>query len=179
MFFQTMNTSKMKHQLVTVILLLTGGVGSLAAPVGTAFTYQGSLTDGTNPANGTYDFRFTLYDGAASPARIGMPLTNGAVAVSGGLFGVVLDFGPGAFAGEARWLEIGVRTNGGAGFTLLSPRQAINAVPYALDAATADSVPATHLTGTIADAQLSALPAWCASKARWGISAAAARDLPI
>ncbi len=32
-----------------------------ADPVSTAFTYQGRLVDGGNPANGLYDFEFTLY----------------------------------------------------------------------------------------------------------------------
>jgi hypothetical protein len=29
-----------------------------AAPLGTAFTYQGRLTDGASPANGSYDLQF-------------------------------------------------------------------------------------------------------------------------
>ena len=36
---------------------------ALSTPVfaiGNAFTYQGSLTDATIPANGTYDLQFTL-----------------------------------------------------------------------------------------------------------------------
>jgi hypothetical protein len=28
----------------------------------TAFTYQGRLSDGANPANGTYQMQFALYD---------------------------------------------------------------------------------------------------------------------
>jgi hypothetical protein len=49
-----------------------------------------------------------------------------------GLFLAVLDFGSEAFDGSPRWLEIGVRTNGsGNDYTLLSPRQAIKAEPYA------------------------------------------------
>ena len=51
---------------------------------------------------------------------------------------VLLDFGNGTFSGAARWLEIGVRTNGSSGsYTLLSPRQAITATPYAILANTA------------------------------------------
>src|SRR5437870_7471033 len=37
----------------------------------TAFTYQGKLTDGGAPANGTYDLQFTLFDGAS--AQVGAP----------------------------------------------------------------------------------------------------------
>jgi hypothetical protein len=32
---------------------------------GTAFTYQGRLNDGANPANGSYDLAFALYDAAS------------------------------------------------------------------------------------------------------------------
>ena len=43
----------------TLILLLAilnfACVAATAAPLGTAFTYQGRLNDGTNPANGSYD----------------------------------------------------------------------------------------------------------------------------
>jgi trimeric autotransporter adhesin len=108
-----------------------------AAPQGTAFTYQGRLNDGLNPANGGYDLRFTLYGSVANGSPVGGPLTN-AVAVSNGLFVVGLDFGQGVFTGEARWLEISVRTNGAEGdFTALVPRQPVMPVPYALYAASA------------------------------------------
>ena len=33
-----------------------------AAAVGTAFTYQGQLLEAGSPANGSYDFQFSLYD---------------------------------------------------------------------------------------------------------------------
>src|SRR5947207_14822516 len=89
-----------------------------------AFTYQGRLLDGGNAAVGTYDLQFSLWNLATGGATIGIPQTNSSVNISNGLFTVVLDFGPGAFTGAARWLEIGVRTNGSVGpYTTLSPRQ--------------------------------------------------------
>jgi hypothetical protein len=107
-----------------------------AAPLGTAFTYQGQLTDAGAPANGHYDLTFTLYDAVSGGAQVGPVLTTNAVTVSDGLFTVGLDFGTGAFAGNARWLEIAVQTNGGSVFTSLLPRQAMDPVPYALYALT-------------------------------------------
>ncbi|MBE7472481.1 MAG: hypothetical protein DPW09_22660 [Anaerolineae bacterium] len=111
---------------------MEGDIGAQAA-IGTAFTYQGRLTDGGNPANGSYDLEFKLYDGAAGGAQIGSTITKDNVAISGGLFTVELDFGGSAFDGTARWLQIGVRPGNDAGaYTALSPRQPLNAAPYGL-----------------------------------------------
>ena len=41
------------------LLVPTGSAN--AVDMGTAFTYQGRLTDGGSPANGPYDFEFELY----------------------------------------------------------------------------------------------------------------------
>lgn len=135
---QTETTMKTKTTPIALALLaLLSSIGS-AAPMGTAFTYQGHLTDGTNPANGSYEFRLALYNAVSGPAAVGEPLTNAVVGVTNGGFTLALDFGAGAFNGEARWLEIAVRTNGSAAdFTLLSPRQALTPTPYSLHAANA------------------------------------------
>ena len=121
--------------LLFALLLSSGGV-SLAVPLGTSFTYDGSLAVGGAPANGSYSLKFTLFDAAGGGTLVGGPLTNAAVTVSNGLFSTVLDFGSGAFTGQARWLEIAVRTNGASTFTTLSPRQPLTGVPYALYALT-------------------------------------------
>ena len=125
----------------------------LAAPLGAAWTYQGQLTDGGVPASGHYDLEFTLYDDASGGTAVSGPITTNAVRVANGLFTAVLDFGAGAFTGGARWLGIGVRTNGGASFTPLSPRQPLTPAPYALYAPNAGS--AVSLSGTLPAAQLS------------------------
>jgi len=46
-----------------------------------------------------------------------------------------LDFGASPFNGQARWIEIGVRKDSNSTYTVLAPRQAITAAPYALSAA--------------------------------------------
>src|SRR5215472_11303995 len=97
---------------------------------GTGFTYQGRLNDGANPANGFYDLRFTVYDSGAGSNVVAGPLTNGAVAVSNGLFVANLDFGNGIFTGAPRWLELAVRSNGGSSFSTLTPRQQLTPAPY-------------------------------------------------
>ena len=119
-----------------ISLWLAGGM--LAHAQGTAFTYQGRLNDGTNPANGAYDLTFALFSVSNGVGQVGALLTNSATAVSNGLFTAMLDFGAN-FPGAARWLEIGVRTNGSGAFVTLSPRQKITATPYAI---TAGNIPA-------------------------------------
>ena len=114
---------------------------------GTAFSYQGRLNDNNAPANGTYDLAFTLYSTNTSGTAIAGPLTNRCVAVTNGLFTSLIDFGN-VFNGNACWLEIGVQTNGGTGFTVLAPRQPLTAVPYAITAG--------NVTGPLALAQLPA-----------------------
>lgn len=128
----------------------------VAAPVGTAFTYQGRLNDGSQPASGNYDLTFSLYDASTNGTQVGASQTNAAVAITNGLFVVALDFGPDVFDGSARWLEIGVRTNGGGAFNPLSPRQPLTPTPYAIAASNLTGMlPATQLTGSLSSAQLS------------------------
>ena len=124
-----------QHTLLALALLSTFTtfyVAQLsAAPLGTAFTYQGKLTDGASPANGTYDLRFTIYD-ALTNGTLKAVVTNASVAVTNGLFTTPVDFGQPPLNFNATWLEIGVRTNGSAGdFTTVSPRQALLPAPYA------------------------------------------------
>jgi hypothetical protein len=103
----------------------------LLAPVGTAFTYQGYINDNGSPANGNYNLRFNLYDSASTGTQVGSTVTKNTVAVSDGYFTVELDFGD-VFDGTALWLAIEIQGPGDPGYTALSPRQALNAAPFAL-----------------------------------------------
>jgi hypothetical protein len=131
---------------------------STAIAQGTAFSYQGRLNDGTNPATRVYDLRFTVYDAVTNGNAWGV-LTNAATAVSNGLFAVTLDFGAGVFTGPGRWLQLDVRTNGAAAFTTLVPRQPLLPVPYAVMANSASNLlgtlPAAQLSGTFVSPTLS------------------------
>ena len=132
---------------------------AFAASLGTAVTYQGRLTDGANSANGVFDLRFTIYDAAGGGSVVGV-LTNAATPVTNGLFTVTLDFGSGVFDGNARWLEIAVRTNGAPGFATLTPRQPLTPTPYAILAGTASglsgTLPMSQVSGVVPLAQLPA-----------------------
>jgi hypothetical protein len=115
-----------------------GGPGAalVAAPVtalGTSFTYQGRLSDGGSPADGDYDFEFKLYDALSGGGQVGSAINVEDLTVTDGLFIVKLDFGGGAFTGDARWLQVGVRPWKSSGaYTVLRPRQELTAAPYAL-----------------------------------------------
>src|SRR6185503_8153088 len=106
------------------------------APLGTAFTYQGRLTDNGSQADGNYDLRFILFDAPTLGSPVGPVFTNANVTVSNGLFTAVLDFGSGIFTGTNYWLEIAVRTRGGGAFTTVQPRQTLTPAPYVLYALT-------------------------------------------
>jgi type VI secretion system secreted protein VgrG len=104
---------------------------AFGASVGTSFTYQGRLTSGTNAPSGLYDMTFSIWSASTGATQVVNTLTNPAVGVTNGLFTATLDFGSAVFDGSARWLEVGVRTNGSGTFLTLSPRQALAATPYA------------------------------------------------
>jgi hypothetical protein len=122
--------------------------GSIAAPVGTAFTYQGRLKSAGQSAIGNYDLKFTLYDAAGGSGQIGSPVIVAPVIVSNGNFTVSLDFGA-VFSGAARWLEIGVRTNGSSDpYGTPSTRQPLTPTPYALYAPSAGLAALATTAGT-------------------------------
>ncbi|NUQ47242.1 MAG: tail fiber domain-containing protein [Phycisphaerae bacterium] len=107
--------------------------------MGTAFNYQGQLKNAGSPLTDLADFQFSLWDaaGAGNPPsggnQIGSLMSVDNVDVVDGLFTVNIDFGSGAFDGQARWLQIAVRSPAGSGaFTTLSPRQPLSPVPHAL-----------------------------------------------
>lgn len=153
-------------------------ISGTAFAQGTAFTYQGKLTDGGNPASGLYDLQFKLFDTptVGTGLQQGSALTLTSITVANGIFTTQLDFGacPTCFNGSARFLEIAVRLNGGSAFTTLAPRQPLSSNPYAirsLAAAAADglsvacvncitssqiqSIQGSQVTGNIAGNQIS------------------------
>ncbi|HUF02608.1 MAG TPA: tail fiber domain-containing protein [Aridibacter sp.] len=153
------------RSICTIILISLSAIA--AAGQATEFTFQGSLNDGGGAANGTYDFEFRLFDQANGGDQLGSVLAVNGVSVSDGTFTVPLDFGD-QFPGPDRWIEIRVRQGAGhsvledlGGFTILSPRQRIGSVPYAVRSASsagADSAETAEnfsgdLTGDVTGSQ--------------------------
>ena len=143
-----MNGRRLLVAGAVVLAVAIPGPARAQATVGTSFTYQGRLTDAGNPATGSYDFRFTLFDAAVGGAAVGAPVLANGVAVTQGLFASVLDFGAPAFAGQARWVQVEVRLAGGGAYTALAPRQELTPAPYSLFSSRTDPANLTILNAS-------------------------------
>ncbi len=123
--------------LPLIVLFLIHSGARDATAQGTAFTYQGRLNASGQTASGLYDFRCQIYDAPEFGALVSTTITNSAMPVTNGLFVLNLDFGAAPFNGEARWLAVGVRSNGALNFISVLPRQRLAPTPYAVYAARA------------------------------------------
>ena len=136
-----MKNSKMLAIVVLALgLLVWQAEVSEAAPMGTAFTYQGRLIDANDVADGLYDFEFKLYDSndPCTGTQLGSPIDINDLDVIDGYFTVELDFGSGIFDGNAVWLETRVvESPMGSDPATLSPLVELTPTPYALYAKTA------------------------------------------
>jgi len=102
---------------------------------GEAFTYEGRLLDEGNPADGSHDFQFKLFDAPVLGAQLGDTIDINDLDVIDGYFTVELDFDSELFDGNQRWLQVSVRSGASTGsYTILNPRIAITPTPYALHA---------------------------------------------
>jgi hypothetical protein len=98
----------------------------------TAFTYQGQLNQSGLPASGVFDFQFRMYGTSTGGEELTVAVRE-AVVVANGLFKVEVGSDGSLMNGRDLWLEIAVRPSGSADtFTVLSPRQKLTALPYAV-----------------------------------------------
>jgi len=128
------NTRIFASIFLALSLLVCQAEVNNAAPMGTAWTYQGRLLDANRPAEGIYDALFVLLDSPEGPNEVGIrDIQN--LDVFDGYFTVELDFGSNVFDGTERWLEVYMRPgdfNDPCGYQILWPRQKITPTPYAL-----------------------------------------------
>lgn len=123
-------------------------LAAFAQPLGSAFSYQGQLTESGQPASGLYDLQVCLFDTPANPVPIGCAPDFGDVPVEDGVFTLALDFGSAPFAGQQRFLELRVRPGASTGgYTILAPRQLVRPAPEALRSSVASAAPWSGLTG--------------------------------
>ena len=125
----------------------------------TAFTYQGRISDGGNPANGNFQMQFKLFDAVSGGTQIGPTLNDVAVTAANGVFSAQLDFGSAPFSGADRWLEVAVRRNSGESYVALAPRTQLLPAPYAvrsLNSAAADGL-AASCVGCVTSGQIASV----------------------
>ena len=120
---------------LAAIIASTHPQTAFAQTVTDSFSYQGELMDDGGPANGLYDFIFSVRDaefgGAAVPDGT---VEVQDVLVTDGRFECFVDFGVTGVVfdtSDTRWLQIGVAPDGGGSFTGLSPRQRLAPTPHA------------------------------------------------
>jgi hypothetical protein len=131
----------------SLLLAMTCASDVVAAPLGSAFSYQGELRDAGAPANGLFDLELCLFDQLAGASALAC-VSAADVPVENGLFSTAVDFGNSAFVGEQRFLELRVRPGASSGaYTPLAPRQLIRAAPEALRAASSSAAPWSGLSG--------------------------------
>lgn len=119
---------------------------SVLASVPELVNFQGLLTDagGIPVADGLYTVTFRVFDVPAGGTALCTDIQD--VDVNGGLFHLLLPFGPPCFTGSS-WLEVKVGTD-----PPLSPRQQFVSAPYAFHAETADTANSAKTAGTATSA---------------------------
>ncbi|KAB2661229.1 MAG: hypothetical protein DVB31_12635 [Verrucomicrobia bacterium] len=150
--------SRLIASIATLAATLVPGL-ALAVSLGTGFTYQGRLQDNGQPANGTYDFVFTIYDTSGGDVPLVSGVLSDDVVVANGVFTVVVDFGLDVFNGDERWLGVSVRPGAETGdVTPLLPRHRLTAAPYALLAKRAATADVATKANDVAWASIKSIP---------------------
>jgi len=129
----------MKISIKTIaisILFITTNAFAVGDIIGSAFSYQGELMDGSSPANGDYSIQIALmlteFPGPTAVTFREFPN----VTVTNGLFTIPeVDFGDVVYDGTEYWLQLLVKNSNDPGSHIaLEPRQRLSAVPYAVQA---------------------------------------------
>ena len=97
--------------LILGLSVLVSAMLWVAGRAQAVITYQGYLRMGGAPANGNFDFIFTLYDAPMAGNQVGAQVRINNKLVRNGLYTVELDFGPqnvvwANLPNRNRWLEI-------------------------------------------------------------------------
>ena len=134
---------KTAFQLATAIFLLQLLEVRVQSGSPTSFRYEGSLFEGGSLVTGLFDLRFhlnRLAEGGSPSDQVGPAEERAGVELVNGRIVLDLDFGPLAFDGADRWLEVEVRRMGDSNWTRLSPRQKVAKAPYSAYSTAAGSL---------------------------------------
>ena len=145
------------HKRMILALAISGlgiSVGA-AEPLGRAISYQGQLEQFGAPVSGVFDFRMVAFDRFEFGDQVSPVVVFEDVEVLSGLVQLDVDFGPGVFIGERRWVQIEVREGASVGsYTPLMPRQELLPGAYALHAESSRTLGNQEIeTGTIGSCQ--------------------------
>jgi hypothetical protein len=131
----------MKLFSFTLAALLALSLSAAADIVSTAFTYQGRLDHNGEPANGSFDLKFELFDAATDGNPVGTPIEMPAQGIADGLLAAELNFGGAElFDGTAYWVAVSAKVAGAAEYVPIAERTAVRPAPYAIHAKVADGV---------------------------------------
>lgn len=129
-----------RHSLRGLAAALMAAIAAPALAQGVTFTYQGELREAGEPADGVYDFQFTLFNQLNGGSAISSTHCANDITVTDGRFTVELPLViPPPATGV--FLNISVRDgavascDSSAGFQLLTPRQRVSRAPAATYAA--------------------------------------------
>ncbi|MGH7244849.1 MAG: tail fiber domain-containing protein [Phycisphaerales bacterium] len=128
---------------------------------GSGLTYQGVLRGPSGPLTGPVNLRLSLYSSptsAVGTSLVAVPITQNSVALgAGGVFSTLVDFGPGSFDENARWVEVEAMIDGQ--WVRMLPRTPLTPAPQSVFAASAAHTPWSGLTGALP----AVLPPWNAA----------------
>lgn len=131
--------------MLLVAVAATSATSNVSAQC--AFSHQGRLKFQESPADGIFDFEFSLWTQPNGGGSVGSLVQLEDVVVTSGLFTVSLDFGC-VFDNTPLWLETSIRAGATTDpYTLLSPRQPVKPTPsssWAAEAGNADTVDNLH-----------------------------------
>src|SRR5258706_12661643 len=100
-----------RSSLLALALILTAVIPLWTAVAqATAFMYEGRLSDGGSPANGTYDLTFSLFHTPSNGAAAAGPIAGNPPPATNGVFPEPLDFRPRGLTGPSYLLPRAVRT---------------------------------------------------------------------
>lgn len=150
--------TSLRHAIASLAVLFVCLLAAQPANAQPArLVYQGRLTEAGNAATGIYEMEFRFFDSpeVGAGVQLGETVAQPVVDVASGVFTVALEVDATAFDGSPRFLEIRVRAAQTEGpLAVLSPRQSIAPVPYAVHSASAsqlDGVAAASLVQATAN----------------------------
>lgn len=128
------NTSAVVAMVGGLVLAAAAMPAMAQFPITSAVTYQGKLESGSAVVNGTVNLRFVLFSAQAGGTAIATRSVNN-VTVTDGLFQADVDFGLPAFSNvQNLYVEVEVQSPAFVGgYTLLTPRQRLGAVAFAMN----------------------------------------------